>query len=73
MSDTTRALAYIQIFIGLGNDWRYCAPLDCVSEGDDAIRIGSVLLRRVGERVWSLDDGDAVRLYGSAHWGEVSA
>lgn len=58
MSEVERAENYIGIFIGLGDDWPSCAPVDG-TRTPRGIRIGSIEIGPDTEQpgVWWLDDG----------------
>jgi hypothetical protein len=67
MTDRERAVQYIGIFIGLGDDWEYCAPVDG-ERTPDGLRLGSVEIGPDENRpgVWWLDDGTTRRHYQKA-------
>ncbi|GAB2964180.1 hypothetical protein [Saccharothrix stipae] len=64
MLDRDRALNYIAIFIGLGDDWPSCAPVDGVRT-ERGIRIGTAEVWPDPEQsgTWLLDDGTNVKRY----------
>jgi hypothetical protein len=65
VSELERAEQYIAIFVGLGDQWPSCAPVDG-TRTKRGIRIGSIEVGPDPERpgVWWLDDGiNPVRRY----------
>jgi hypothetical protein len=65
MTDRERAVNYIRIFVGLGDNWRSCAPVDGVATGR-GVRIGSCEVWPSFDEpgVWFLDDGRDIQRFG---------
>jgi hypothetical protein len=63
MTSVERAREYVGIFIGAGDRWRDCVPVDGRLNGD-SVEIGGVKVTHEGGGVWSLaaPGRDVVRL-----------
>ena len=74
MTDRERALDYIALFVGLGDNWEYNAPLDAPRTAT-GVRFGAIEIcpdpNQAG--VWLLKDGDKTTRYRKAKPTEVPA
>jgi hypothetical protein len=67
MTDSERALHYIEIFANAGlRDWKFFAPLDGEFVGEDRVRIGTVEVGPGEDDMWFLDDGQRVKWFRKA-------
>ncbi|MGB3443838.1 MAG: hypothetical protein WBA97_34305 [Actinophytocola sp.] len=65
MTDRERAEQYLAIFIGLGEHWRTCAPVDGELT-EQGIRIGDIELWPDVDGTWLMQDGDRTTRYRQA-------
>lgn len=74
MTDRERAIDYIAIFVGLGDRWESCAPLDA-DRTATGVKFGTVEICPDPDEpgVWLLKDGDDVTRYRKAKPTEVPA
>jgi hypothetical protein len=66
MTDVERAFAYLRIFVGAGDAWRYFVPVDADLVTKDSVRIGNAEVGPGADGRWWLKDLAA----GTVSWYE---
>jgi hypothetical protein len=56
MTGMERAKRYVGIFIGAGDKWRSCVPLDHTPGDGDVIYLQGVEMRRIDADTWELTE-----------------